>query len=154
MSGRPLVAEVLVNDAASAEEEQAVIELFDRLGVQADARRSHPHRDPGTLGWLILVALPLQGFLIGLGNSLAEDLHGGLRKLVDRALRRPRNGGSTAPLVLQDSESGLRIVLEAGLPEEAFRQLTDLDLGGFAKGSLRYDQALHQWRAELDEPRA
>lgn len=64
----------------------------------------------------------------------------------DRAAAR-----TAPPLVLQDPRTGLAVVLEAGLPEEAYERLTRLDLSAFRLGPLHYDRAAERWRSELDE---
>ena len=45
----------------------------------------------------------------------------------------------------------LQIVLEAGLPTEAYDSLVSLDLSKFRHGPLHYDQHRGAWRSELDE---
>jgi hypothetical protein len=54
-------------------------------------------------------------------------------------------------LMLQDTDTGLRVVLEPDLPAESFRQLLSLDLTKFTHGPLHYDLARGRWRSELDE---
>jgi hypothetical protein len=134
--------------------------------------------DAATLTWVVLAALPLQAFLSVLGEKLAGDAHDRLlaaaRQVADRyeAIRRGRAGRavavaagdgeagpagtvgdtrSPAPLVLMDSDSRLRIVIEADLPAEAIGPLVALDLSQFRIGPLHYDKAAGRWRSELDE---
>jgi hypothetical protein len=57
------------------------------------------------------------------------------------------------PLVLQDTASGLQVVLEADLPDAAYQQLVGLDLAKFQLGPLHYDRQQRRWRSELDEAR-
>jgi hypothetical protein len=146
------MAEVLVNEATSTDQEQVVLEWFEELGISAQVRRPLSHRDPGTLGWLVLAALPVQAFLTALTGAFAEDVYGGLKKLVQRVSRRGGKAGDpVAPLVLQDSETGLRIVLDADLPDEAYEQLRQLDLGQIGEGPVRYDRASRRWTAQPDD---
>ena len=56
-----------------------------------------------------------------------------------------------AALILQDAVTRLQIVLEAGLPTEAYDSLVSLDLSKFRHGPLHYDQHRGAWRSELDE---
>jgi hypothetical protein len=106
----------------------------------------------------VLAALPLQAFLSGLGNEAVTDAYRGLKALVarirpggSRSARDDIGAGEAVPLVLQDPGTRLRIVLEADLPEEAYAQLTRLDLTAFRVGPLHYDRALGRWRSPLDE---
>ena len=57
-------------------------------------------------------------------------------------------------LILQDKTTGVQVVLEPGLPDEAFEQLLVFDLAAIRRGPLHYDQRRRQWRAELDEATA
>jgi hypothetical protein len=118
-------------------------------------RRGLAHRGPEELEWLVLASLPLQAFLKGLGDAAVKDAYTGLKGLVGR-LHKGENATlsavtAPAPLVLSDIDSGLRIVFDADLPVEAYRQLRELDLSTFRIGPLHYDVARQRWRSELDE---
>ena len=124
-----------------------------------------------TLAWVVLAAVPLQGFLSALGEKLADDAHDRLLAAVKlvaeryKALRRGRVGqtealnppsdphfpAAPAPLILMDRSSRLKIVIEADLPVEAIRSLVALDLSQFTIGPVHYDRAANRWRSELDE---
>jgi hypothetical protein len=54
-------------------------------------------------------------------------------------------------MVLQDTETGMHIVLEPDLPAESYRQLLSLDLTTVTRGPVHYDLARKRWRSELDE---
>jgi hypothetical protein len=133
------------------------------------------------LTWLVLAALPLQAFLSALGEKLADDAHGRLLAAIKRvaeryeAARRGQTGravaqatgdtaadladtlgdsppiASPAPLILMDSGSKVKIVIEADLPAEAISLLVGLDLSQFKIGPVHFDKAAGRWRAELDE---
>jgi hypothetical protein len=154
MTKAPLRAELLLAQEVSAELEQDLATEFRELGAPAvRVRRTLDHRGPGELQWLVLASLPLQAFLSGLGGEAVKDGYRALKDLVGRLVRR----GATAPaavpppLVLQDERTGLRIVLEADLPQSAYEELAVLDLSGFTVGPLHYDRARGRWRSELDE---
>ncbi|MEV7871018.1 hypothetical protein AB0P17_34085 [Streptomyces sp. NPDC088124] len=158
MIGNSLPAELLLDrDVTDAQKDQLVSMLGD-LGVRADARRALAHRGPAELGWVVLLALPLHSFLSGLGAEAVKDVYTGVKSLLRRG---PRGDGAGsgggdagedgAPLVLHDSVSGLRVVLEADLPAEAYRQLVALDLTAYRIGPLHYDRHRGTWRSELDE---
>ncbi len=102
------------------------------------------------LYWLVLATLPLQGFLSSLGEVVAEDVSRRLKRLIGRVLeaRTPRTSDA-APLVLQDAETGLQVVLEADLPPEAYQALPALDLSEFEHGPLRYDRQRREWHSVL-----
>jgi hypothetical protein len=114
-------------------------------------------RGLGELHWLVLVTVPLQALLSSMGSKLAEDVYQGLQRAVGRLLGRDQEQPAAEqprPLVLQDTASGLRVVLEADLPDAAYQQLVGLDLANFQLGPLHYDRQQRRWRSELDEARA
>lgn len=154
MTEAPLRAELLLAQDVSEGLEQELTAQFRELGVPSvRVRRTLGHRGPNELQWLVLAALPLQAFLSGLGSEAVKDGYRLLKELVSRVVRRGSTAAEAAPslLVLQDERSGLRIVLEPDLPQEAYEQLTVLDLTQFSVGPLHYDRARARWRSELDE---
>jgi hypothetical protein len=148
-----LAADLLVAAEVPPEDEQAIVEAFGALGVTARARIVPTRRGVGELQWLVLAALPLQAFLSSLGSTLGDEASDSLIRLTGR-LRRTRGEAADPPppiLVLQDAATRLQVVLEAGLPTDAYRALLALDLSTFSKGPLHYDQQHRRWRSELDE---
>lgn len=143
-------AELLLDRYIGSELETELVAMFDGFGFDTESRRELAHRDLSDLGWLVLAALPLQGFLTAIGEQAVKEIYSRVKKLgrhkEKRALedRRP-------PLVLQDADSGLQIVLEDDLPAEAYQKLIGLDLTAFRKGPLHYDRHQGAWRSELDE---
>lgn len=100
----------------------------------------------------MLAALPLHAFLERLGSVAAEDLTQALKRLVGRVVGTKRKTASpTEVLVLQDSVTRLRVVLEADLPARAYQELVALDLSAFGQGPVHYDRHRGEWRSELDE---
>lgn len=146
-------AELIFDHEISAELADDLETAFRDLGFDTSARRRLPHRGPAELTWLMLAALPLQSFLSGLGSELAKELYAKVKRL--RLPGRKTEGAQhLVPLVLQDTNSELRIILEADLPAEAIRELVSLDLSGYRAGPLHYDQHRKKWRSELDEAEA
>ncbi|MFD9886011.1 hypothetical protein ACFWZT_31655 [Streptomyces alboflavus] len=147
----PLRAELLLDQEAPEALGQDLTAALDGLGVRtARVRRTVDHRGVGDLPWLVLVSLPLQAFLGGLGAEAVRDAYASFKGVVRRAAGRG-DGGAPRPLVLQDDRSGLSVVLEPDLPAEAYEQLLGLDLTTFRMGPLHYDRRLGRWRSELDE---
>ena len=64
-----------------------------------------------------------------------------------RILRRSNPGGQERTLVLQDTATGLQVVLEPDLPIEAYRQLVTLDLSSLHGGPARYDRSRNAWQS-------
>jgi hypothetical protein len=143
-----LPAEVLLDSDLPADRTRALLQELRRVGVLPRARVAAPRRALG-VAWLALVSLPLGAFLSGLGGKLAEDAYNGLKRLVRTVCGRDDEDGPPRPLVLRDTASGLRIVLDADLPGEAYRQLFELDLAQFPAGHVHYDHHTGRWRSDL-----
>lgn len=151
--GEPLrPAELLVGTDVTAADEERLVQLLSGLGVRAEARRTLAYRGPAGLDWLVLVSLPLDGFLSGLGSEAVRGCYEEVKRLAKRLTGRTANPGSTpVPLILEDSATGLRIVLESDLPIEAYQELPRLNLADYHAGPLHYDRYRRAWRSELDE---
>jgi hypothetical protein len=107
----------------------------------------------GDIAWLAILAVPLKPFYEQLAKDVAVDAHQRLKALTGKILHRRDENTTSSPrvLVLQDDTSGVKIVLEPDLPDEAFEQLLAFDLTTVRRGPLHYDRHRRQWRSELDE---
>ncbi|GAA2786157.1 hypothetical protein [Saccharopolyspora taberi] len=143
-------AELLLDREVGADLEQELTGLFGGFGFEVECRRELAHRSVAEFSWIVLAALPLHAFLSGLGSEAVKDIYGGVKSLARRKGGK-QDGDRRIPLVLQDSDSKLRIVLEEDLPIEAYQQLVGLDLSAFRSGPLHYDRHRGAWRSELDE---
>jgi hypothetical protein len=148
-----LSADIFVDAQLTPEVENLAVGALAALGVSARVRVLPPRRGAGDLQWLILAALPLQAFLTSIGGKVADDAYQGFQNAVRKLLRRePADQLPTPrPMVLQDSASGLRIVLDHDLPAEGYQQLITLDLSCYRLGPVHYDRSQRRWRSELDE---
>jgi hypothetical protein len=145
-SSAPIAADVLVRPEMSTADEYDAIEAFATIGVVATIRLAPAQRTLNGTQWLVLALLPLQAFLSGLGSKLAEDVYHGLKDIVGRILRRSNPGRRERALVLQDTATGLQVVLEPDLPIEAYRRLVTLDLSAFRDGPVGYDRSRNAWQ--------
>jgi hypothetical protein len=142
-----IAADLLLGSGFSAEDIEECESALAELGL-ATAIRVLPPRRAAELTWLVLLTLPLSSFLTAIGSSLAEDAHAALARLSQRLLRR---GDPTLPpartVVLEDRDSGVRVILDDELPEQAFRALLRTDLAAEPGETLRYDGATRRWTA-------
>ncbi|MGH3798224.1 MAG: hypothetical protein ACRDSP_25520 [Pseudonocardiaceae bacterium] len=149
---QPLTAQVLVTTEVSPGQEQAIVDAFRALGVAAHIRVVPTRRGPDEMQWLMLATLPIQAMLSGVGAAVAENLGRSVKHLVGRVFRdRDAAKSCRQVLVLREADTGLQVVLEAGLPEEAYSALVALDLSAFEQGPVHYDLRRRRWRSELDE---
>ncbi len=148
-------AEVLISEQISADEAVRIAAEFSSVGLTADLRVVAPKRSVGDVVWLLLAAVPLQPFFSRLAEDFADDVHERLNTFVTRVLRRRPPANQPKPvLVLQDTLSGVQVVLEPDLPAESYRQLLAFDLSTVRRGPLHYDLHRRRWRSELDEERS
>ena len=149
------LAQVLISEQVSADEAVRIAAEFSSVGLTADLRVVAPKRSVGDVAWLLLAALPLQPFFNRLAEDFADDVHERLKTFVTRVLRRRPSANRPKPvLVLQDTLSGVQVVLEPDLPAESYRQLLTFDLSTVRRGPLHYDLHRRRWRSELDETRS
>lgn len=156
MTDAPLPAELLLDRDAPDDLRRDLVSALEGLGVHtARVRRAVDHRGAADIPWIMLASLPLQAFLSGLGAEAVKDSYTAFKNVVRRSPRsedpHARSDLAPRPLVLQDRSTGLRVVLEPGLPGEAYEQLLRLDLARFSEGPLHYDSERGRWRSELDE---
>jgi hypothetical protein len=149
-------ADVFVDQSVPAEEADRIAAEFQGIGLVADVRVAAPRRSFEAVALVILVALPFQPFVSQLANDFADDAYVRLKAFVTKVLHRKQAdadpGGNTKQvLVLQDTATGVRVVLEPDLPAYSYRQLLSLDLTKITHGPVHYDVARGRWRSELDE---
>ncbi|NNN31727.1 hypothetical protein HLK59_15385 [Streptomyces sp. S3(2020)] len=125
--------------------ERPLLDALSAPGVRLRVRTWPTRRGPDTLNWLFLVALPLHAFLGGFGGRLADDTYRRLAALVRGRSTAPEAAPAPRPVVLQDTATGIRIVLGPEADEEAYRKLRTLDLGQFRYDTLRYDVTEARW---------
>ncbi|MFD9190029.1 hypothetical protein ACFWCA_17540 [Streptomyces phaeochromogenes] len=135
-------ADVFVPPRAVSGAESPVVDLLTGLGWDVSVKSWPALRAGDQLSWLFLVALPVQAFLGGMGAKLADDAYRRLKALVGRTAQPAANG---APVVLQDTATGVRILLGPELDEEAYRGLRALDLTRSRNDTLRYDVTEARW---------
>jgi hypothetical protein len=148
-----LPAELFTDGQLSADRADLIAGALTALGVSVRVKILPRRRSASDLQWLVLAALPLQAFLTSIGGNFADDAYKGFQDAVRKLLHREHAAEQAAvrPMVLQDTDSGLQIVLDHDLPADGYQQLLSLDLSRFRLGPLHYDRSQQRWRSELDE---
>jgi hypothetical protein len=149
-----ITTELLLSRRLSVTDEQDVVAFFGQFGTISRHRRVHAHRGPA-IEWLVLAALPLQAFLQSLGELTGGDAYIAFKNFIVRLSHHESHphpqGTEIRPVILQDANSGLQIMIESDLPEIAYRQLHQLNLTQFSSGPIRFDRDLGCWRADSEE---
>jgi hypothetical protein len=144
-----LATEVLLAEKISPKDTAELSREFETVGLSAQLREVRPRRSLGEIAWLALMLLPLKPFFDKLAEDFADDAHQQLTKLVGKLLHRTNPATDTPQiLVLQDSATGIQIVLESDLPPQAHQQLLSVDLTTIHPGPLRYDRYSGTWRSD------
>ena len=114
----PVYASVLFASDLSDEAAAQLIEDFQSVGVTAELRQVSPRRALGEIAWLALAVVQLKPFFDQLISDFADDAHQHLKTLIARLFRLHRPPPTEPPrvLLLQDSTTGIQIVLEPDLP--------------------------------------
>jgi hypothetical protein len=143
---------VLLDAAIPVGVEDELKEALAGLGFEPTARELPRVRSADTINALALLMIPLHAFLSASGSKLAAEAYPKFRNGIRRILnRQPRTAGQPQPLVVQDTATGIRIVLERDLPDEAYEELRKLDLSRFRQGPVDWDPTRHRWRSLTDE---
>lgn len=148
-----MIADILLLEAVPADVEAEIRRLFGDLGATPRMRAVPTRRSATEVTCLVLATLSLDAFVKALVSDVTDDAYERLKALLSRLFRHGAASGAPdhVPMVLQDSATRLKVVLEPDLPLSAYRRLAELDLAQFKRGPLHYDRQRSQWRSELDE---
>ena len=150
----PTCASVLFHSNLSDEAAAQLIEDFQSVGVTAELRQVSSRRALDEIAWLAVAVVPLKPFFDQLAaTDFADDAYQRLKTVIARLFRLhpPPSTGPPRVFLLQDSNTGIQVVLEPDLPARAYQQLLSFDFAALRRGPLHYDQHRRRWRSELDE---
>ncbi|NUP53656.1 MAG: hypothetical protein HOW97_40995 [Catenulispora sp.] len=153
MADEPRTPVIVQLDAAVPPGEEAELrEALAEAGFDVFAQDLPTVRGLENLDAIALLMIPLHSFLTAAGEHLAADAYGRFKSGIRRLLHRPAKDESRpAPLIVQDTATGLKIVMERDLPDEAYEALRTLDLTTFTAGPVDWDRARNRWRSVVDE---
>jgi hypothetical protein len=141
---------VLLDASVPRGDEAELKEALSDLGFAPTALDFPTVRGVEHLDAMALMMIPLEAFLKAAGTRLAAEAYAKFRSGLRRILNRQPEGAAK-PLVLQDSETGIRVLMERDLPDEAYEAFRELDLTRFGRGPLSWDRSLRRWRSIADE---
>ncbi|QLE75220.1 hypothetical protein FGW37_29680 [Streptomyces rectiverticillatus] len=149
----PLTAHLYFDAETGEEERRSLTDGLAGLGLETYSATLGAFRGE-TLTWLVLVVLPLSGFLQNVGQILAQDACTALKRILGGALRRSPGEppAPPRPLLLEDTRSATRILVEADLPVAAYQQLLELDLQSCTGRTLSYDRERNCWSGPGPRP--
>lgn len=147
MNESTIAADVLLHTSVPAADAEYVKRALGAVGVDITLKVAPVQRGFNEVIWAALVVLPLNTFITSVVGRLGEDAHEALRNLVSLILRRLHQQHTQEnPLILQDTNTGLQIVLPEGLALDAYQQLLNSNaLQATQGGLLQYDAEEGCW---------
>ena len=142
-----LTVDILLDMEASPKEVDAVTRVAQEEGIRGSVRAAFFRKSLGDLPWVIYLLVPAlvfsSAFLKGAGQEAGRDAYQALRKFISQLYdaRRDRNGS----VVVRDSETFTHIVLQDDLPEEAYKQLAQIDQEQLEGGYWVWDFEQCRW---------
>jgi len=145
-----MTVEVILESEVADVEREAVTEVFESAGIQAEVRGAYVRRSADLLPWIIEITVAgrfVWAAIGGAGDEAGRDGWKALKRLITRlyearrASRAPQGGVS-----LRDSSSSLVIQLPPDLPDAAYRRLCEIENPTAPlSGILRWDNDLQEW---------
>jgi hypothetical protein len=139
--------EILLDSSATPEEVGVVREAFTDAGLTAKVRPSYERRGTGDLPWVVMVSVPLTAFLTAFAAEAGKDAYKGLKRLVRTIWdKRTKTSGPSGSFTIIDIKSGIWVLLDPDIPDDAYSALSELDLDSLqGSGVLKYDKNQEGW---------
>ena len=139
--------DILMDSDANASEVEAVTDVAREIGIHGSVQADYSSRAAIELPWVIFLLAPVgvffSAFFTALGQEAGRDAYPGIRRLISRFFGARRN--SNGSVVLLDENTRTHIVLDADVPEEAYRQLAQKGLEQLKGGYWTWDSKLNVW---------
>lgn len=141
--------QVQIDKGSSSDEVHALEEAFRRAGLEASVH-------PGIIElseqftWIVMISLPPTAFLSGYFAAAGGDAWSATKRLSDRLMQFVRDlktarGGSQDGRIELEEAGRAWLLLTSDLPQEAFRQLDDIDWSVAQSGSLHWNNQDQCW---------
>ena len=140
-----LDVEWVLDRDASSDEVASVTQIVLEEGLPGRVRADYSQKGIEDMPWLVLILTPVIPFLKGLFEEAGRSSYKDLRRLVSRLLAVRQKGQGHIELLEKDSLTITVIVFARDLPEEAFKQLANLDLDDIEGKYWVWDQEQQRW---------
>ena len=145
--GDQLIIDILLDSDASDSEVAAVMDVAREEGIESSVQANYFRKSLGELPWVIFLSVQVgvffSAFLKAAGQEAGRDAYLGIRRLVSRLYNARRN--SNGSVVLLDDNTRTHITLNADLPEEAYKQLAQIDPEQLKGGYWTWDFDQKKW---------
>ena len=146
MAERPsLDMEWLLDRDASSDEVAALTQIAIEEGLPGPVRPALSQKSIGDMPWMVLILTPVIPFLKGFFEEAGRTAYQDLRRLVTRLLAVRQEGQGHVEVREKDSLKATVIVFARDLPEEAFKQLANLDLDHIEGKYWVWDRQQRRW---------
>jgi hypothetical protein len=145
---------VVVEAGASPATMQALAELFDTRGIEAEVRDDYVRLSAGQLGWILDFIAHLEWLALAFGSGFAakagadawdEFRAGGWRGLATFIKQVYSARGSDGAITVRDPD-GPDVHLDDRIPEDALAELGEFDWGAMSDGMLIWSSEKGEWR--------
>ena len=142
----PTIDIVLESDAPPYEVD-AVQDVARDAGISATVKPTFLRKSAGELPWVIFLLTPvwvfLAAFLKAAGQEAGRDAYQLMRRFIVQLCQARRSANGS--IALWHPETHSRIALEADLPNEAYRQLAQMDPELLEGHHWTWDHDQNQW---------
>jgi hypothetical protein len=140
---------VSVDAGASADEVRAIEEAFRTAGLEADVQPSLIELSQAST-WIVMITAAPATFLSAYAAAAGTDAWGATKRGYGRLMQLVRDlrtaSGDHGDGRIELEERGRAwLLLTSDLPEEAFRQLEDVDWAVAQSGALKWDEHQQCW---------
>lgn len=144
---------VQLDKAIPLGEEDELKQALAAAGFAVTAKELPTVRGVEMLNAVALMMIPLHAFLSAAGSKAGAAAWPLFKTGIRKILHGHVVGAAVVagPLVVQDTATGLKIVMDRDLPDEAYEALRSLDLSVFHQGPIDWDHSRGRWRSLADE---
>jgi hypothetical protein len=144
-----LILNVSVDAGVSADEVHAIEEAFRRAGLEADVKPSLIELSQAST-WIVMISAAPTTFLSAYAAAAGTDAWGATKRGYGRLMQlvrdlRTASGGHGVGRIELEERGRAWLLLTSDLPEEAFRQLEDVNWTAAQTGVLKWDEHRQCW---------
>lgn len=140
--------EVVLDREASKREADLVQEACEALpGLIARVEATFERKGIGDIPWVVWLMVPVTALVRALAGEAGEDAREVLKSFVQKVYEARSSSGRHGAVAIRDADRAIEVVLDADLPDVAYRKLFDLDLPVTSEsGQVRFDRDTGTWR--------
>ncbi len=147
--------DIILESESTTADRAAVADVFTSAGLAANIRGAYIRESAGLDPWIIVISATTGTFLVSaakaFGEEVGKDAWKGLKLLITALYQSRKN--SRAPegeVQFSDPNTRINVHLPAGLPDQAYRRLYEIEhLRAALSGNLVWKDDAQDWVDEL-----